>query len=180
MPRKKLPYSASQIAALHECWKEAHSGRSFLELAAARIPAIPPPAAMSLVRRLSRSDPAWQATARQKERERDERKLVKERARQDKLKRRNDRQMAQEWKGRREAIRSALVEANVAKVVAIVGTGFFFCADTRQQVCRLSCVFRVFSGDDRYGFSHGGPCERCERMDEHIPALERIIGGSER
>jgi hypothetical protein len=34
----------------------------------------------------------------------------------------------------------------------------------------------VFSEHDIYGFSYGGPCEKCDRMDEYIPALEKITG----
>lgn len=176
--KKRTPWSKAQLDTLHECWKAANSRQKYLELVAQRLPGIPPPVALSLARKLSRSDRDWQMTARRKEREREENRLAKERSRQDKLRRRDERQRAREWKGQREAIREALSDRHADRVAKEVGTGFFFCPDARQHVCRMSCVFRVFSKDDRYGFSHGGPCERCERMDEHIPALERIIGGS--
>jgi hypothetical protein len=177
--KKKLPWTSAQLATLHECWKTSRNRQHCLELVAQKLPEIPPPLAWSLVRKLSRSDRDWQMTARQKEREKDERKLAKERARQDRLKRKDERQKVQEWKEQRETIREGLGERHLKRVAAIVGTDFFFCPDVRQHVCRLSCVFRVFSKQDQYGFAHGGPCEKCERMNEHIPALERIIGRSD-
>jgi hypothetical protein len=175
--RKKTPWSKAQLDTLHECWKVSQSRQKYLELVAQKLPEIAPPVALSLARKLSRSDRDWQMTARRKEREREERKLAKERSRQDRLKRRDERQRAAEWRSQRETIRDGLSETHVSLVAKVVGTDFFFCPDTRQHVCRLSCVFRVFSKDDQYGFAHGGPCVKCERMDEHIPALERIIGG---
>lgn len=174
--KKKLPWSKNQLAALHECWKSSRSRQHFLEIVAQKLPEIAPPIAWSLVRRLSRSDQDWQMTARQKEHEREKRRLTKERTKQDRLKRKDERQRAQEWKEQRETIRNGLLETHAGRVAAIVGTDFFFCPDMRQYVCRMACAFRVFSKEGECGFSYSGPCEKCERMDEHIPALERIIG----
>jgi hypothetical protein len=172
MARKKMPWSKTQLAALHECWKAARNRQEFLALVSEK----PPPLAWSLVRKLSRTDREWQMTARQKERDREERKLAKERMRQERLKRRDERQRAQEWREQRGTLRVGLKESHAKRVAKEIGTDFFFCPDVRQYVCRLSCIFRVFSENDMYGFSHGGPCEKCERMDEHIPVLEKIIG----
>lgn len=176
MARKKMPWSKAQLTALHELWKTARSRQEFLAAVSEKLPGIPPPIAWSLVRKLSRTDREWQMTARQKERDKEERKLAKERARQERLKRRDERQKAQEWRDQRSVLRTSLKTSHAKRVAKEIGTDFFFCPDVRQHVCRLSCVFRVFSETDLYGFSHGGPCEKCERMDEHIPVLERIIG----
>lgn len=176
MARKKMPWTKAQLTTLHECWKAARNRQECLDLVAKKLPEIPPPVAWSLVRKLSHSDREWQMTARQKDRDRDERKLAKERAQQDRLKRREERQRTQEWKEQRETLRTTLKESHVPSIVKEVGTDFFFCTDVRQYVCRLSCIFRVFSEHGTYGFSHGGPCEKCERMDEYIPILEEITG----
>jgi hypothetical protein len=175
MARKKTPWSKAQLATLHKCWKEAGSRQEFLTLVSERLAEIPPPVAWSLVRKLSRSDREWEMTARQKERDKEERRLAKERHRQDRLRRRDERQKVQQWKEQREVIRKLLSDAYADLIAKAVGMDFFFCPDMRQHVCRLTCVFRVFSGEGTYGFSHGGPCEKCERMDEHIPALEEIL-----
>jgi len=175
--KRKASWTKAQLDTLHECWKASQTRQKYLELVAQRMPEIPPPTALLLARKLSRSDRDWQMTARRKERECEERQLAKERNRQDRLRRHDERQRAKEWKGQREAIREALSKKHAEQVEEVVGSEFFFCPDTRQHVCHLSCVFRVFSKDDKYGFVHGGPCDKCERMDEHIPALERIIGG---
>lgn len=65
----------------------------------------------------------------------------------------------------------------MARLEREVEPEFFFCPDVRQQVNSLSCIFRVFSGEDVYGFSHCGSCLRCKRMDKYIPAVEKAIGG---
>lgn len=180
MPRKKkIPWTKAQLTVLHECWKASHDRRECFALIARRIPEMPPPIAWSLVRKLSRTDPEWQKTARRKERDKEERATAKERVRQERLRRRDERQKIQEWKTQRESLRAQLCEKHAKRVAKEIGTDFFFCSDVRQHVCRLSCVFRVFSGQGVQGFSHGGPCEKCERMDGHIPALEKIVGRSD-
>jgi len=174
--KKKLPWSKAQLATLHECWKAARNRQECLDLVAKKLPEIPPPVAWSLVRKLSLSDREWQMTARQKDRDRDERKLAKERTRQERLKRRDERQKVHEWREQREILRTTLKESYTKYIAEEIGTDFFFCPDVRQYICRLSCIFRVFSDHDKSGFSHGGFCEKCERMDEYIPTLEKIIG----
>jgi len=165
-------WSKAQIATLHECWKTSHNRRECLALVSKKLPGMPPPIAWSLVRKLSRSDHDWQITARQKDREREEQRLIQERIRQDRLKRKDERKKAQEWQDQRRKLRLTL-EKSYAKLIAEeIGTDFFFCPDVRQYMCRLACIFRVFSEHDEYG----SLCEKCGRMDEHIPALERIIG----
>jgi hypothetical protein len=173
--KKKIPWTKAQLATLHECWKTARNRKECLKLVSEKLPEIPPPVAWSLVRKLSRSDREWQMTARQKERERDERRTTKERVRQDRLKRREERQLTEEWKEQRGKLRTELKESHATCVAKEVGTDFFFCPDVRQHICRLSCIFRVFSEREMLGFLHGGPCEKCERMDEYIPVLEKII-----
>lgn len=175
MARKKIPWTKVQLTTLHECWKATRNRQECLDLVAKKLPEIPPPLAWSLVRKLSRSDREWQMTARQKDRDRDERKLAKERSRQDRLKKREERQRNQEWKEQRGTIRTTLKDSHAHGIIAEIGADFFFCPDVRQYVCRLSCIFRVFSEHDTYGFSHGGLCEKCDCMDEHLPALEEII-----
>ena len=173
--KKKLPWSKAQLTVLHECWKASANRREFLAKISKKLPEIPSPIAWSLVRKLSRTDREWQMTARQKEREREERRAAKERLHQDRLKRRTERQQAQEWREQRTTLKEALDESYAAKISDKIGADFFFCSDMRQYVCRLACIFRVFSDSHVYGFSHGGPCDKCERMDEHIPVLQEIV-----
>jgi len=174
VPKKKIPWTKAQLTTLHECWKAARNRKECLKLVSEKLPEILPPVAWSLVRKLSRSDREWQMTARQKERERDERRATKERVHQDRLKRREERQLTEEWKEQRGNLRMMLKESHAVPIAKEVGTDFFFCPDVCQHVCRLSCIFRVFSEHEMFGFLHGGPCEKCERMDEYIPVLEKI------
>jgi len=177
--KKKIPWTKAQLFTLHECWKAAKSRQECLALVTEKLPEMPPPIAWSLIRKLSKSDREWQITTKQKEREKEEQKLAKERNRQKKLQRREEREQEQEWKAQRERLRSLLDVSHVKKISQEVGDDFFFCTDAHQHVCRLSCIFRIFSGYGAFGFSHGGCCEQCERMDEYIPTLEQIIGAKD-
>lgn len=173
MPKRKSPWSKTQLVTLYECWKDSNSRQECLILVSKKLPEMPPPVAWALIRRLSRTDRDWQVTARQKERQKEERKLVKERARQERVRKRSERQQEKEWKGQREALRTTLNKSHVRKVAKEIGSDFFFCPDTHQFVSRLSCIFRVFSNAVETVCDK--KCSDCDRMDSYIPTIERII-----
>lgn len=173
MGRRKKVWDKEQLKILHECWKISKTRQECLKLIAEKLPKIPPPVAWSLIRKMSHSDNEWKVTAKQKERERKEQKLLKERTRQIKMKRRDEKQRTKEWKNQRENIQKKLTDDNLEQVSDIVGTDFFFCPEIHQYVCPVSCIFRVFSNNEQYN----GSCEKCDRLNEHIPALEKIIEG---
>lgn len=168
-------WTKHQLNVLHECWKSTSTRKACLEKVVERLPEMPPPAAWALVRRLSKRERAWILTARQKEREKERAKRERERAKEQRVKRRAEREKAKERRDRRGEIRDRLRDRHMAQVEQHVGADFFFCPDVQQQVCLLSCVFRVFSPLGDYGFSHGGPCSTCRRMDRYMPALEDIL-----
>jgi hypothetical protein len=176
--RKRKPgskWTKRQLNILHECWKATATRKACLELVAEKLPEMPPPAAWSLVRKLSRTERSWIMTARQKEREKEKKKKDRERAREARLKRREERERAQVRRDKRSDMRDRLRDSHADGVAAEIGADFFFCPDVKQHVSVLSCVYRVFAPASKYGFSHGGPCSTCRRMDKHLPALERVL-----
>ena len=176
--RKRKPgsqWTKRQLNLLHECWKATLTRKTCLEMVAQKLPEMPPPAAWALVRKLSRTERSWIMTARQKERDKEQKKRDQEKARTDRVRRREERERAKEKRDQRYGIRDILTDAHADKVAEEIGTDFFFCPDMRQQVSVLTCVFRVFSPPSQYGFSYGGPCASCKRMDKHLPTLESLI-----
>ena len=77
--KKKLPWSNKQLDVLLECWKGSIGRRECLSLVAKRLPEMSPPAALSTIRKMVASDKGWAMVARQKEHEKKERNLTKER-----------------------------------------------------------------------------------------------------
>jgi len=176
--RKKRPAKPSlpkkTLDTIHKCWRETDTRKQCLERLGAELPSIPPPTAWGIIRKLSKTDRQWILTARQKERKKAAKKAERERKRAERAKKRQARERKQEWQARRDAIRAKLKARHLEKVRAQVDPEFFFCPDMRQQVSNISCIFRVFSGEDMCGFVHGGPCSSCKRMDKHIPAVEKV------
>jgi hypothetical protein len=168
-------WTKRQLDILHECWKSTSTRKACLEKVAEKLPEMPPPAAWALVRRLSKRERAWILTAQQKEREKEQKRRAKERAKEQRAQRRAEREKAKARRDRRGDIRDRLRDKHMKRVAAEIGSDFFFCPDVQQQVCVLSCIFRVFSPPSKYGFSHGGPCSTCRRMDKHMPVLESIL-----
>lgn len=168
-------WTKRQLDILHDCWKTTATRKACLEKVAEKLPEMPPPAAWSLVRRLSQRERAWILTAQQKEREKEQKKRERERAREQRARRKVEREKAKARRDRRGEIRERLRDTYAKQVAKQIGADFFFCPDVQQQVCVLSCVFRVFSPPSQYGFSHGGPCSTCRRMDKHMPVLESIL-----
>ena len=176
MARKKRVWSKQQLEKLHECWMASKNRKECLVAVSERLPEMPPPVALALIRRLSRTDRNWQMTARRKEREREEERQAKERLKEERLRRRDQRKQIEESRERRREIGDTLCETHAERIAAEIGDDFFFCPDTRQQVSRLSCIFRAFGSQDKYGFAHNGPCSGCERMMAHAAALREITG----
>ena len=176
--RRRKPgsqWTKRQLNVLHECWKATSTRKACLELVVKKLPEMPPPAAWALVRKLSRTEQAWIMTARQKERDKEKKKRDKEKARAARAKKREERERTKERRDRRSDMRDLLRDDHADKVAEEIGTDFFFCPDIRQQVSVLTCIFRVFSPPGQYGFSHGGSCASCRRMDKHLPVLERVL-----
>jgi hypothetical protein len=160
---------------IHECWESTATRKACLELLADKVPEMPPPAAWGIIRKLSKTDKRWILTARKKQREKEALKQARERRRAERAKRREARERKKEWRDRQDSFRKKLSAKHLEKIQKRIEAEFFFCPDTKQHVNNIACIFRVFSGDDWFGFSHSGPCARCKRMDKHLPEIEKAI-----
>jgi len=176
---RKPSLPRATLSAIHKCWKETDTRKECLELLAERVPDIPPPKAWGIIRKLSKTERQWVLTAREKERAKEALEKEKERKRKERVRNREKREKEKARRSRSGEIGDRLKPEHFPLLSDSLGNDFFFCPDVRQHVTVPSCVFRVFYVDEAYGFSPGGPCLKCRRMDKHIPEIEKAIGGAE-
>lgn len=174
---KKPNIPIKTLNAIHKCWKETSTRKECLERIVKDVPDISPPAAWGIIRKLSKTDKQWMITAKQKKREKEENAAEKERIKRERIKKREKQNIIKQWRDKKEELQSSLKNKHIEKIQETIDPEFFFCPDVRQQVNNISCIFRVFSGEEIYGFSHSGPCLRCKKMDKYIPTIEDVIGG---
>lgn len=171
----KPAWPKKTLDAIHECWERTSTRKECLKLLATRVPDMLPPAAWGIIRKLSKTDKRWILTARKKEREKEALKQARLRRRAERARKREAREKKKEWRDQQDSFRRKLKTRHLEKIQKHIESEFFFCPDTKQYVNTVSCIFRVFSGEDWYGFTHCGPCAKCKRLDKHLPAIERAI-----
>lgn len=184
--RKSIdPWTTDRVNVLYECWKEGNDTKDRIKLIEKNLD-VPLPTALSAMRKLAKSDPKWIRWATRKKNELEKAKLAKEkeieRKKQEKEQRRAQREVQRKIKEvkLREKKEKSLLESKidntyVSDISGKIPPEFFFCPDVSQFVNNNSCIFRVFSKDKKYEISHGGPCEKCKRMDKFIPILKELI-----
>jgi hypothetical protein len=178
-----------QLDTLYECWKGADSNRERITLVEQKLPDIPPLKALNKMRSLAKTDIKWlrMSTRRknQKEKEikalkfentkrKEERQRKKEEAekkRQERLLRRAEREQQRSHRSTKEFVRSKLTVDDISFVVE--DSEFRFCADVQHFVTDAMCVYRIFGAECVEVV--GPPCDRCQKMDKYIPALEEVL-----
>ena len=163
------------LDAIHECWARTSTRKECLELLGTKVPDMLPPAAWGIIRKLSKTDRRWILTARKKAREKEALKQARDRRRVERANKREVREQKREWKDQQDSFRNKLKTKHLKKIQEHIEPEFFFCPDTKQFVNIVSCIFRVFSGEDWYGFTHCGPCAKCKRMDKYLPEIEKAL-----
>jgi len=173
--RSKHSWPKKTLDLIYECWDSTSTRKECLTLLADKVPTMPPPTAWGIIRKLSKTDKRWILTARKKQREKEALKQARERRRTERAKKREVRERKKEWKDQQNLFRKKLNTKHLEKIQKRIEPEFFFCPDTKQYVNVISCIFRVFSGEDWFGFTHCGLCAKCKRMDIHLPEIEKVI-----
>jgi len=189
-PKKRKKWTKKQLDVLYECWKGADSNKERLLLVEEKLPKVPSLAALNKMRTMAKSDSKWigMATRKknqkekeklsielEKQRKRDEiekKKLERERKRKEREEKRQRREEMRTEKTLKEKIKSSLLLKDEEKIKKEMDPKLFFCSKIHQFISEISCIFRIFS--EEYG-SPSGPCEKCVKMDKHIPLLQEVI-----
>jgi len=189
--RKRTKWTKRQLDVLYECWKNAETNKERIELVEEKLPKIPPLAALNKMRSMAKTDSKWIGMATRRKNQKEKEKLQielekkrkrkeRERKQEEKEKRRVLREQKRKEKEKtkaektlKEKIKSKLKRTDVEVVEGKVEGKIFFCPKVQQFMNNVSCIFRTYSDD--YGFSVGGPCEKCTKMDEYIPILQEVI-----
>lgn len=188
MPRKKSTkkktLTKKQLDILYECWKNADTTKDRLALIERDLPKVPSLAALSIMRRMAKSDSKWlkwstrkknikEKEKLEKQKERERKKLEREQKRKEREEKRKERDEAKKHKSQLTLIREELKDGHFERVTDAIEDKYFFCPDVHQFVNTISCVFRIFS--DEHLLSRCTQCDKCSRFSKHIPILEEII-----
>jgi len=189
--KKKASLTKNQLDILYECWKEGTDTQERLALIEQHMPKVPTLKALKIMRRMAKVDTKWlkwttrQKNLKEKEKldkekekqkvqaEKERRKNERERRKRDKEEKKQERVQQQNQKSQKELITKHIESSLADDLEKRIPMSFFFCPDTHQFVNNISCIFRIFSED----FSFGNSCDKCKRMDKHIPILKEIIDG---
>jgi hypothetical protein len=184
---KTKKWSQEQLDILYECWKDGKKPRNIIPLIQKRLPNSPLPKALGLIRKLSKTDPKWVGWITRTTNKEENKKLIQQQEKEQKrLEKEKKKQLRAEKKKLREEKKAKKELKHVLKRKVLLNCSdeikekinpeFFFCSDVGQFVNNNSCIVRVFGGEHE-GFSHGGPCDKCNRMDKYIPIIEEIANG---
>jgi len=182
--KKKVPLTKRQLDILYECWKEGTNTKERLSLIEERMPPkVSTLTSLKIMRRMAKTDTKWlKWTTRQnnlKEREKIEKlkekeRKIKEREQKKKYReqRREEKLQRQTQRNKKEQISKNIDPKLINELEDRISTEFFFCPETHQYVTNITCIFRVFND-----FSFGTSCDKCKKMNKHIPILEEVVNG---
>lgn len=183
---KKL--NKNQLEILYECWKNADDTKSRLALIEKDLPKVPSLVALSIMRKMAKSDPKWLKMAtrkkNQEEKEKQEKKDIIKKKKQEKEQRKIEREKKQKEKKKIEKekkslskIKENLKAENINKLKELIKTEFFFCPEVSQYVNNISCIFRIFSND---GIVLDSKCEKCMKMNNYLNEINEVINGRQK
>ena len=173
---------------LFECWKNGNNTKEWLELITTNLPKLPPLKALSVMRKMAKTDEQWLRAANRKtnkkEKEKKEKQKEKENKRaaavakrEEREEKRAERDKKKEQSDRLNNIKENLTKEDVNILIEKIGIEYFFCSDLHQYVNNISCIFKLFSNEYK---DSGNNCENCLKMNKHIPLLEEIVNGREK
>lgn len=186
--KKDKKLTKKQLNVLYECWKDADNYKDRLALIEERLPSVPSLAALSIMRKMAKSDTKWLKWAtrqkNQKEREKLEKKKERERKKKEKEKKkiereekRKEKKKEMKEKTKMENIKELFNKSHVKDLQKKIKPDFFFCGVFNHFVNNISCIYRVFSKD---GFPLGSQCEKCAKMNKYLLIIEEIIENAEK
>ena len=187
--KKTKALTKKQLNVLYECWKDAENTKERLALIEERLPKVPSLAALSIMRKMAKTETKWLKWAtrqkNQKEREKLEKKKAREKKKIEREKKRKEREVKKEEKKKFEKaktkmdkIREAFKKKHIEALKEQVEPDFFFCGALQHFVNNICCIYRVFSEED--GFSLGSQCDKCSKMNKYTPIVEEIIKNAEK
>jgi len=182
MSLKKL--TKKQIDILYECWKNSETTKDRLALIEKNLPSVPSLAALSVMRKMEKTDQKWLKMSTRKKNKKEQERINKQKEKEKKKIERESKKIERESKkAEREKlnleknklnnIRNSLKEKHFDKVAETIGNSFLFCSKIQQYVSNVSCIFKLFSDD--YAFMKLSPCEKCLKFHKHISVIEEIV-----
>jgi hypothetical protein len=181
---KQYKWTQRKLDILYECWKNGATTKERIPYIEGSLPKVPLPIAISVMRKLARTDSKWIKWTTRKSNEKEKEKVEKQQLKERKLIEKESRKKAREekreileekkkYKDRQSSLRLMLDDSFKKDLQEKISPEFFFCSDVQQYVCNNACIFRVFS--EEYEFMYSGPCLKCKRMDKHISKIEELV-----
>jgi flagellar biosynthesis GTPase FlhF len=182
--KKTKELTKKQLDILYECWKDADNYKDRLALIEERLSKIPSLAALSIMRKMAKTDTKWLKWATRKKNQKEQEKLAKKKERERKEKEKEKKKIEREKKKKEKSkvkkeknkmnkIRKSLKKQHIGVVQKQIKPDFFFCGTFQHFVNNISCIYRVFSRDD--GFPLGSQCDKCSKMNKYTSIIEEII-----
>lgn len=183
MKKKEKIWTEETLEILYECWKNIESEKELAFCISEKLPKIHPIAALSMVRKLLKTDKKWMQMATRKKNQKEKIKLEKLKEKENKLKLKEEKKIVREESKKvkekklieskiRENIKEKLDQSYTEEINKHIKDIFFFCNDVQQYVPTISCIFRVFGSEV---FSYCSECEKCKHMEKYSPSLREII-----
>lgn len=180
--KKKSIWTQERLDTLYECWKNGNTTKERIPLVEGELSDVPLPTAISMMRKLARTETKWISWATRKENEKErarvEKHKEKERKLQERIQKREDRANRREAREQRlkdrevrKDLDSSLNETHSDAIREQIDPEFKFCPDVQQFVNNNSCIFRVFDKN----FPKNGACCKCRRMDKYIPIIKEVV-----
>lgn len=182
--KKTKALTKKQLDILYECWKNGETTKERLVLIEEKLPKIPSLAALSIMRKMAKTETKWLKMVTRKKnhkekekltkkKEREKKKLEKEKRKRERVAQKAEKEKVDNRKTKLNKIKSRLKNEHMDHLQEQIEARFFFCNDFQHYVNNLACIYRVFSNE--CGFSLGLQCEKCSRMNKYMPIIEEII-----
>jgi len=181
---KKKKLTKPQLEILFDCWKNGNNTKEWLELIVNRLPKVQSLLALSIMRKMAKTDEQWIKAATKKknklEKEKREKFIEKEKKKVAASQRKQEREKKCQIKKEKQAekiVRQNLYEKLTLSVVKQleekIKPEFFFCTEAQQYINNIACIFRLFSKE----FVEIVPsyCSNCKKMNCYISTIEEII-----
>jgi len=184
MAKKKAKLTKKQLEILYECWKDGENTKEWIALIEERLPKVPSLAALSVLRRMAKTDTKWLKMATRKknqkekekadkQKEKERKKIEAEKKKVERERKRKERTQRETQKQRLEKIKENLKISYLPALEEKIEPEYFFCQDVHQYVHNLSCIFRIFSNE--FNVLLASECEKCSKMNKFISIIEEII-----
>ena len=182
MEKKDKIWTPKILDILYECWKDAESEKVLAFCLEEKLPKIHPIAALSKIRKLSKTEKKWMQMATRKKNQKEKSKLDKIKAKEDKIKLREEKRKQRDEKKKhkekklsekriREEIKTKLDRSYVEDINSHIDSAFFFCSDVQQYVPTISCIYRVFGSET---FFHCAECIKCKHMEKYLSIIKEL------